>query len=216
MQGGRTIYRARAFIDLCDLQSALDRLAGRRFQIDWGAFGRWLAADAVEHAPGSTDDGRLRLDAIHIYRPRESMAPTETIAGERAVAVRATGVPGPQPGRPLILTTWVTAPGDCQACHLAGTGGCRRCRGEIPAPRQVGVTEAMVADLLCLTREGGLDLAVVVSEDNRLIPAVKFLRGRGKAIIHGWFPLRAVDLSRACDAFIDLGVHRSEFESVAA
>jgi len=74
-----------------------------------------------------------------------------------------------------------------------------------------GVTEVVTSDLLRLNRETGLDHVVIVSEDNRLIPVVRFLQTKGTVVIHGWFPPRAIDLSQACDAFVDLGAHRTEF-----
>ena len=118
---------------------------------------------------------------------------------------------GQTPDLPLVLVAGATSPGECHACDRAGTGACLRCRGDASAGPQAGVTDAMVSDLLRLNREGGLDHVVIVSEDNRLIPVVRFLQTKGTVVIHGWFPPRAIDLSQACDAFIDLGAHRREF-----
>lgn len=207
-QGGSLIRRLRAFIDLRDLRSALDRLAGRRFQIDWPAFARWLATGAPARAPGIPEGGRARLDGIHAYVRSDPMR-SAGVGTEGEVA----GMPEHRSDLPLILVAAAPSPGECYACDKAGTGRCLRCRGDVSAGPQAGVTEAMTSDLFRLVREAALDHVVIVSEDNRLIPIVKFLQTKGTVVIHGWFPPRAVDLSRACDVFIDLGAHRGEFEA---
>jgi hypothetical protein len=205
-RGGPLIRHLRAFIDLHRLQSALDRLAGHRFQLDWPAFARWLATDAQESATGVPKGDGSHVDGVHVYVQPERMR-SPAAGGEGHVA----GTPAPRSDLPLILIVVATSPGECHACDRAGTGACLRCRGNTSAGPQAGVTDAMVSDLLRLNREGGLDHVVIVSEDNRLIPVVRFLQTKGTVAIHGWFPPRAIDLSQACDAFIDLGAHWTEF-----
>ena len=202
---GSHVDRGRAFIDVCALQSDLDRMAGRHLRIDWNLFVHSLRAAALELANGSAR-GEPRLEAVRVYACPVSTGPDDAALRAWAGAATTGGT-----GVRVDLVESPSVPGECRACDVAGTPRCLRCRGNAGRTGGTGLDSPLAADLLTLAREDGYDWGVLVSSDMYLIPVVKYLQGRGRRIIHAGFPPVAADLSRACWASIDLGARSSEF-----
>jgi hypothetical protein len=198
------ILAVRVFIDLLDLQSALSAAAapgvkGGAAEIDWRTFPRWLATEALRQAPAFAQ-APLEFAGAHVYVALDPGEPRRTASLREWVREHLGGRPDAQ----FVFQEIIQGPGECCACDLARTPNCHRCRN-MAVGGVASVVEAMATDLFRLTREDAFDVVLLVSSDLGLIPAVRFLEGRGKRVVHGAFPPRARDLSAACSAVIDLG-----------
>jgi uncharacterized LabA/DUF88 family protein len=67
-----------------------------------------------------------------------------------------------------------------------------------------GVDALIVTDMISLAWENSYDFAVLASSDRDLIPAVKYLSGKGKKVIHAGFRSIGSDLSKSCWAAFDI------------
>lgn len=192
---------------LIDLGELVEQLGGAEAAgpaLDWGAFPEWLAVDAASAALSFPAE-RLRFAGAVNYVPDDH--PTGPGAADLshvlARLAQTSEVRRVQAG-PEVL-------GECRACDLAGTARCHRCRNtSSPAGRFGGaVGNAMAADLFRLVREGAFAVAVVLSADRGLMPALRFVKGRGKLVVHAAFPPKGRDLSEASSGMVDLSVLRA-------
>ena len=75
-----------------------------------------------------------------------------------------------------------------------------------------GVDTAIATHMIRFAWESAYDVAILVSSDADLVPAVEFLDLRGFRIIQAGFPPVGSHLSRACWATIDVYKLRALFE----
>ena len=71
---------------------------------------------------------------------------------------------------------------------------------------------AIAIDMIKLAREDAWDWAVLVSSDRDFIPAVEFLNGKGRKVLHAGFPPRGSQLAAKCWGSLDLRPHLSALE----
>jgi len=74
-----------------------------------------------------------------------------------------------------------------------------------------GVDTAIATDMIRLAWEDAYEVAVLVSSDADLVPAVEFLDLKGRKVIQAGFPPKGVSLATACWASFDLFPQRAEF-----
>lgn len=116
-----------------------------------------------------------------------------------------------QPGIQVVaLERRPKAPPRCPACHQV-IETCPKCNNRIEATVEKGVDTAIATDMIRLAWEDAYDVAIVVSSDGDLVPAVKFLDQKGRKVIQAGFPPSGVQLATACWASFDLFALREEF-----
>jgi len=74
-----------------------------------------------------------------------------------------------------------------------------------------GVDTAIATDMIRLAWEKAYDIAVLVTSDADLVPAVQFLDLRGFKIIQAGLPPHGSHLANACCASFDLFAEREAF-----
>jgi uncharacterized LabA/DUF88 family protein len=204
--------RVRVFVDFWNFQLTLDGLErtsrsdlGFRFPIDWQKLGPVLAREAcgVASIPDHSFDGVIVYAS---YNPK-----TET---DRKFYSWATNWLDRQPGvnveclerRPKSLPR-------CPICHRE-ISICPHsdCGQAIVATVEKGVDTYIATDLIRLAWEEAYDVAVLVSSDSDLVPAVKFLNQKGRKVIQAGFPPRGVDLATACWASFDVWPVRQDIQ----
>lgn len=98
----------------------------------------------------------------------------------------------------------------CQACHQT-IETCPHCQVKLAGTVEKGVDTAIAADMIRLAWEKAYDVAVLVSSDADLVPAVEFLDLKGARVIQAGFPPHGSHLARACWASFDIFSMREEF-----
>jgi uncharacterized LabA/DUF88 family protein len=84
---------------------------------------------------------------------------------------------------------------------------CDRCKTETVFTVEKGVDSSIVADMMSLGWEDAYDIAVLLSSDADIKPAVEYLKRFGKKVYHATFAnvSKGTDLRKACFGAIDLG-----------
>ena len=186
--------KTRIFIDYWNFQINWNKRAPTGVRLDWTAVPSVLLAEA----------GKL------LAKVGQGGAPTleETI-------VHASVNPSTESGRKLRgwLTTFLDRQPSfnvkirerksrpftvhCQACDVEHST-CPACGSELRRAVEKGVDAAIVIDLLSLATESAFDLAILVSSDGDLIPAVQWVQDRGLKVINATWSGYGYELSRAC------------------
>ena len=99
----------------------------------------------------------------------------------------------------------------CNNCHRQ-IRTCPHCAQRIGGTAEKGVDTAIATDMIRLAWEGAYDVAVLVSSDSDLVPAVQFLTGKGIKVIQAGFPPTGSHLAKASWASFDIFAGRAGFE----
>ena len=96
------------------------------------------------------------------------------------------------------------------------TAQCEHCKAETIFSVEKGVDSSIVADMMSLGWEDTYDIAVLVSNDSDLKPAIEYLKRFGKKIIHASFASlkKGTDLRKACFSAINLEDNLKEIRRV--
>lgn len=100
----------------------------------------------------------------------------------------------------------------CPSCNGKVIPLCPVCSNPIRGKTEKGVDTAIATDMIRLAWEGAYEIAVLVSLDADLVPAVEFLDAKGRKVIQAGFPPKGKDLMTACWGSFDLFSERSDFE----
>lgn len=202
--------RIRVFVDYWNLQltinereSALRGGADHRFSIAWGKFPLWVAGRAADLSGSKS----YSFDGAIIYASHDSSEEG------RKFHTFVTGL-NRQPGIQVqCRLRKPKSPTRCNHCHKPVLT-CPHCGKGLSPKVEKGVDTAIATDMIRLAWEGAYDIAVLVSLDADLIPAVEFLDAKGKKVIQAGFPPKGQELMKACWASIDLFPDRANFEFV--
>jgi uncharacterized LabA/DUF88 family protein len=85
----------------------------------------------------------------------------------------------------------------CNSCDQEHST-CPACGADLRRAAEKGVDSAIVTDLLSLAVESAFDLAVLVSSDADLIPAVEWVQDRGLKVINATWSGYGYELARTC------------------
>lgn len=207
----RETPRIRVFVDYWNLQLTLNERESEatsqpdvRFKVDWRGFPEWVAgrAAAVCAIPKSTFEGAIIYTS---YNPSSSEG--------RVFNNWATNWLNRQPGIQVQpFARHPRTPPRCQVCHLP-IDRCPRseCGARIAGTVEKGVDTAIATDMIRLAWEDAYEVAVLVSSDADLVPAVKFLDLKSRKVVQAGFPPTGVHLATACWASFDLFPDREQF-----
>lgn len=207
------------FVDYWNLQVSLQKEDGKlagltnaalhahRFSIDWFGIGPKLTALAAQHAsPTPGTPLPLAFQETRIYT---SADPTDG-----KYKHWATNVLGRQAGvRVECLDRRPKRNPDCPHCY-AQMNNCPACARAIVATQEKGVDTLLVTDLLRLGLDGSYDVALLVSQDSDMAPAVEHLGTKGIKIIHVGVKHFGNGVSGKCWASFDLLPHRAAIQRV--
>ena len=205
------ITRFRIFVDYWNLQLTLNERDGAhngvedsRFKIDFHSLPKCLVEEAARlvQATNYSYDGTMIFTSYNPKSPDDRKYRnwvTKWLERQPGIQVRCSErQPKNPPKCPVCKHSIPKCPRESCGAGLAGT-------------IEKGVDTAIVTNMIRLAWEQAYDVAIVVSSDADLVPAVEFLDQRGFRIIQGGFPPRGSDLSRACWATIDLFPIRERF-----
>ena len=197
--------KVRVFIDFWNFQLSARDALGRNTRADWERLPRWLGTEAAARITG-IDAASLRYEGAMVY---VSAAPGEREAGLRTWATKFLAR---VPGVTVVLKDRVKKhPPVCQACHKP-VATCCNCGAALSLTEEKGIDVAIAADMIRLAWEEAYDWAVLVSSDRDFIPAVEFLNGKGRKVLHAGFPPRGSELASKCWGSIDLLPHLPALE----
>lgn len=209
-QGAPLHPRVRVFVDYWNLQLTINEcvskatgVADLRFRVDWQKFSKWLAGRAA-HEAGLT---QYSYDGTIVYASHDA----NTTEGKK-FREWATNWLNRQPGIQVQCRARRprSAP-KCNHCYQPITA-CPACGKMLSGTVEKGVDTAIPTDMIRLAWEDAYELAVLVSLDADLVPAVQFLDAKGRKVIQAGFPPKGQELMKACWASVDLFKDRANFE----
>ncbi|HIE5095161.1 TPA: NYN domain-containing protein [Stenotrophomonas maltophilia] len=192
--------RIAVFIDYWNFQLTINQSIERaskqhgvRFMIDWKNAGRILTEEACKVL--GVDPAAASYEGSYIYT---SYNPA-TAEGNKFKNWATTWLDR-QPGvnveirerKPKALPKCPTCHKDIDTCPHSD------CAKPIVGTVEKGVDTLIVTDLIRLGLQGTYDVAVLVSSDADMIPAVKFVQTSGKKVVQAGFPPFGVDLATEC------------------
>jgi len=192
-----TVYihpRIKVFVDYWNFQLLTNEFLGQdKTRLDWRNVGEWLAKNAAQVAKLS----QFNFEGTNIYtssNPRK----------DPSYADWASNWLNRQPGiQVYCLERKIKRPPDCPVCYKT-IDSCPKCGASMEGSEEKGVDALIVTDMISLAWENSYDFAVLASSDRDLIPAVKYLSGKGKKVIHAGFRSIGSDLSKSCWAAFDI------------
>lgn len=203
--------RVRVFVDYWNFQLTLNeriakakKLDDYRFQIDWQKLGPWMAKRACEAAGASAG---YSFEGMHIYvsyDPRKE--------SDKKFFGWVNNWLTKQPG--VIVECRERKPKaapSCPECHQKIVD-CPHCSKPIRPTQEKGVDTLIATDMIRLAWESAFDLAVLVTSDRDLIPAVEFLNTKGRKVIHAAIPPKGADLMKVSWATFDVFKSYAEIE----
>jgi uncharacterized LabA/DUF88 family protein len=203
--------RFRIFVDYWNLQltlnvrdSASSGVQDSRFEIDFRSLPMCLVEEAaiLVRATNHSYEGTMIFTSYNPKSPNDKKYHkwvTNWLDRQPGIQVRCSERrPKNPPTCPVCKKSIPTCPQSSCGANLAGT-------------IEKGVDTAIVTNMIRLAWEQAYDVAILVSSDADLVPAVEFLDQRGFRIIQAGFPPLGSHLSRACWATIDLFAVRERF-----
>lgn len=213
--GERKALRTIVFIDYWNLQLSLQQEDAKskgvpqnnhRFSIDWFNIGPWITKKAEDSLKG-TGITSLSYQETRIYT---SANPNDNGSFKKWVNNTLNRQPGI---RTFCLDRKPKRHNNCAKCHqpidkCPDTG----CGEPINATQEKGVDTLLVTDLLCLGLDNTYDIAILISQDSDMKPAVEHLNRKGIKVVHAGIKHFGADLAKSCWSGFDLFPLRAEIE----
>ena len=197
--------RAHVFVDHWNFALAQRSVGiskhGRMWRVNWTRLPEWLVREA-EKALGS---GYLDYAGTTVFT---SFNP----ANPRSVQHRnwATGWLGRQPRVEVIIHQQQRAqPPRCPACNRQ-VEECPYCGAEMAGYQEKKVDTDLAVRLVEAANRRTVDVAILVTSDSDLIPAVDAARRAGCLVVQAGFPPGGRRLRKRCNAGIDIDAGREE------
>jgi len=191
--------RTRVFIDFWNFQLQWNDRAGEPggvpVRCDWRQLPVVLAEEAMAKAPAL---GQLRVDETRIYASVELPRESKLQGWLDSTVNRFPGF------RVFTRHREVRAnPVHCRACGTK-IEHCPSCKAILKRAAEKGVDAAIVTDMFWLVWEQALDVAILVSSDSDLVPAVERIQDRGIKIVNATWDRYGHELAKACWASFEV------------
>ena len=184
--------RTRVFVDFWNFQLSWNDRAGRA-GCDWPRLPAGLASrtSQVLAAGGVASD--VSLDETLVYASARPGAPDANLRRWLTTFLDR------QPGFRVKVRERRLRSHEVH-CRQCGTDtvACPSCGAPFERAPEKGVDSAIVTDLLSLAVEGASDLAILVTSDADMIPAVEWVQARGLKVVNAGWAGHGYDLMRAC------------------
>ena len=197
--------RAHVFVDywnfaLAQRQVALQR-RGVTWRIDWQRFPAWLVERAEDELAFDylTHVGTIVFTSFNPSNPN-------------SVQHRnwANGWLGRQPATEVVIYEQQRVPAPtCPACNIE-MSTCSECGAGLAGFQEKSVDTALAISIVEKALRREIEVAILVTSDSDLIPAVDAAHRRGCLVVQAAFPPGGRRLRRRCDAVIDIDAGRSE------
>lgn len=190
--------RTRIFVDFWNFQLNWNERTGKA-QCDWKALPSVLTAESRQLLATAGLDGDLVLDETLVYA---SVKPGD--ADKNLKAWLTTFVDRQPSFRVKIRDRRVRSGGVwCNSCR-SQIAECPHCNAAFERSPEKGIDAAIATDLLSLSWEGVLDVAVLVSGDSDFVPAVERIQEKGLKVVNATWRNHGHELAHACWASFDL------------
>jgi uncharacterized LabA/DUF88 family protein len=193
------------FVDFWNFQLSANDVLGRSFRPDWSTLPRWFGVEAAATVSGVAASD-LQFEGCTVYL---SVGPG---AGDVRLREWATRFLNRVAGVSVVLKERVKKhPPVCQSCHRP-VDICCHCSAPLSLTEEKGVDVAIATDMIKLAWEDSYDWAILVSSDRDFVPAVEFLAGKGRKVLHAGFPPRGSELAAKCWGSLDLRPYLTQLE----
>lgn len=186
-----------------DAKSKSIDINSHRFCLDWYRLGNWLTYKVQDHLQKTNPQINLSYQETRIYT---STDPNDNGSYKKWVQNNLSKQPGI---RVFCLDRKAKRNQNCVHCH-SSIDKCPHCASEIKATQEKGVDTFLVTDILAMGLDHSYDLAIIVSQDSDMKPAVQHLGNKGIKVVHAGIKHFGADLANACWATYDLFPARDE------
>ncbi len=185
----------RIFIDYWNFQLAWKRRCQK--SCDWAKLPNALVASAASIAP---QFGALRLDDVRVYA---SVNPDRPSDGKLRNWLET--FLDRQPGFRVFIRERKSrvAPIHCRSCNKE-TADCPNCHAKLERAVEKGVDSAILTDMFSLAWEHAYDVAILVTSDADMKPAVEKIQDKGPKIINATWTKAGHELAKTCWASFDV------------
>lgn len=199
--------RVMVFVDFWNLaltqNEEIRKRRDRPWRIDWTRFPNWLVARAGELASVSEP----RYAGTKFY--------SSVSASSRMTMRHKTWVEKilrPLPGFEIVMKEQKPrSPKRCRNCNRP-INRCPHCSTPITRMVEKGVDTALGISMIRHAYRDDFDIAVLVTSDTDLVPAVEAANDTGRKVVQAGFGFGSADLTQACWASIDIYEGRDEIE----
>ena len=191
-----THCRLKVFVDFWNFQLSVNSLA-KRFPIDWKQMGRAVANESSSIVdPGAA----FTYQDMNVYGSYDPSSVKDISLHRWAVNI-LDKFPGVQVT--MIPRQRKRSGPVCPSCYDA-ISKCPSCQADMRGTEEKGVDTRIATDMIKLAWVENYDVAVLLSSDRDFVPVVEFLDTRGIKTIHGAFPPKGAELTKACWGHISI------------
>lgn len=190
------------FIDYWNVQltiNSFDKKTGGngKFNIDWTNLNNWIISKLSIYLNKPPQD--FQHVVTHIYTSYNSSSITE-----QKYRNWTSNFLSLQPGMKVTcLDRHKKGNVTCPSCQHT-ISNCPNCSNELKPTQEKGIDTRLSLQMLDLASNNSYDIAVILSHDADMVPAVEFVQARGKIVFHfGISPLGA-ELRKACNHHYDI------------
>jgi hypothetical protein len=182
---------SRIFVDYWNFQLQWNNRTGHAAdkRCDWPKLPTALVAAAQTNAPQL---GTLTIDDTRIYASCDPSRDAKLRVWLDTFLDRLPGFRVFVRGRKARLR-----PVHCRVCDKE-TAKCPHCQTPFERSIEKGVDSAIITDMFSLAWEKAYDVALLVSSDADLVPAVEKIQDRGLKVVNGTWSQHGHALAKAC------------------
>lgn len=197
------------FVDYWNFQLSCNTYTKRVFQIDWTKLNAWV----MQHIVGVIGNPVNGINHVstQVYTSYNPLTPAEQKYKNWVNSFLSI-----QSGfNVTILERKRKGNPKCSSCK-GEISSCPHCSNLMNNTEEKGVDTRLSVQMLDLAVNNAYDVAVILSHDADMIPAVQFVQNRGKRVVHFAFSPSGFELRKACNHNFDMGPHIASLERVKA
>lgn len=192
--------RVRIFVDFWNYQLSWNERVGKTVRCDWPQLPVCCLSETANILRRVGTSEQLSLEETRVYASYNPSRDEDTKLKRWLDTFLDR-----QPSFRVILAARTDRPARvyCRQCS-AEQAICQQCGAPLVRSREKGVDTAIATDLLSLAWDDAYDLAVLISSDADMVPAVIHVQNRGRKVINAVWPGGGHELARTCWAAFDL------------
>lgn len=195
--------RVKIFIDFWNFQLGLSHAEKAPFPPDWRA----LPAVILQEVNALLAPETCTNDGVYVFGSFDDANPND-----KKLLNWANGILGTFPDYHITFVPRRKRESGsiCPTCHLEVTE-CPVCENSMLGTQEKGVDVNIAVEMIRHAWEGAYEVAVLVSSDSDLAPAVELLQSKGLIVIHGKLPPSGYELTTVSQGNIDLTAIRHRY-----